>query len=222
MIIDDNKDNEFKIRLIGTVSSDLVVFNTQPMFSETSTATYSEIAPTHSIGSFQLYENSPSRHFELSDIKLISRNGKEARSNLRKILLLKGWTKSYFGDTTGTSTVNGSNKSKTSTQIITSSLNEMKNWLGAPPEVLLFSAYSTNYHLGHMNQIPVVLKSVSVQYPNDVDYIPTGYDSPTDRLGGTPFPVIMSVSVSLVEQHSAFELEKFNLAAYRNGILPGF
>lgn len=221
-MVPDSLDNKFKVRLEGTISGDLVVFNTQPVFSESSTATYAEISPTHSIGTFQLYENSPSRHFELNDIKLVSRNSQEARQNLQKILRLKGWTKSYFGETTGSAANNSVGNSDSMKDIQKNALDEMKNWLGAPPEILLFSAYSTDYNLGHMNKIPVVLKALTVQYPNDVDYIPTAQLNSTDTLGGTPFPLLVTIAVSLIEQHSAYELEQFNLASYRNGILPSF
>jgi hypothetical protein len=202
MLQDANIANKFKVRLVGSISKDVVVLSTLPVISESNTATYTEIMPTHSIGTFQVFELSPSRHFELTDVKLVSRNQQEARNNLQKILTLKGWTKSFFGQMDETS--------------------ELKNWLGAPPEVLYFSAFSDDSHRGHMNRIPTVLKSISVTYPNDVDYISTAYESDNDPLGGTPFPMIMQIGLSLVEQHSAYELEQFNLNSYRNGILPAF
>lgn len=200
----DELDNKFKIRLEGTISKDLVVFNTMPTISEQNSAIYGTLNPTHLIGNYHPYENSPSRKFDLGDIKLVSRNALEARRNLKKVLTLRAWTKSYFGDTGGPMG------------------DQLKNWLGAPPEVLLFSAYASETNRGHMVKIPVVVENFSMSYPNDVDYIPTLADSNDDQLGGVPFPIITTVTVSLLEQHSAVEFEKFNLYSFKQGILPSF
>lgn len=196
--------NDFKVKLEGKISKQMVVFDTMPSFYESNEAQYSTVSPTHMITDYHVYDHSPSRSFELSEVKLVSRNQKEARINLQKILTLKGWTKSYFGDISGPAG------------------DELKNWLGAPPEVLLFSAYSSPKHRGHFDRIPVVLGKVSVNYPNDVDYIPTASFGDDDVLGGTPFPLLMTVSLTLMEQHSLEEISAFNLHAYRNGILPAF
>lgn len=96
-----------------------------------------------------------------------------------------------------------------------------KKFLGAPPEVLYLTAYSSSTNTGgimdkptNINKVPVVITNLSYSYPNDVDYIPT--------LDGEPFPIIMSISLSLVESHSANEFELFDIFKYRDGKLPGF
>jgi hypothetical protein len=190
--------DEFRITLEGSASKSKVVFNAMPTFNESNSAKYSEIPMTHTIGNIFAYDHSPSRQFNLTDIKLISRNPQEARTNLDNVMLLRSWTKSYFG----------------------ASNNAAK--LGAPPEVLYFSAYSSNSHRGHFYKIPVVLIHIDVTYPNDVDYIPTAYSGAGDTIGGTPFPILTTISLQLQEQHSARELEKFNLDDYRLGKLDGF
>ena len=94
-------------------------------------------------------------------------------------------------------------------------------FLGAPPDVLYLTAYSDSRDMGgkldkptNINRVPVVITAFSLTYPNDVDYIPT-----TDN---QPFPIIMTLTLSLVESNSPREMEKFDLQKYRQGLLPGF
>lgn len=98
--------------------------------------------------------------------------------------------------------------------------NNLK-FLGAPPDVLYLTAYSDARDKGgeldrvtNIFRIPVVVTALTINYPNDVDYIPT--------IEGQPFPIIMGLSVSLTESHSPREFEKFDLFQYREGTLPGF
>ena len=102
---------------------------------------------------------------------------------------------------------------------------------GAPPDVLYLYAYSTsaNYQTGsrmgsstsNINRVPVVMASLEISYPDDVDYIPV--DPQWEEFGQLePFPVKMDVNISLVETHSPNEFERFNLAAYKSGTLANF
>lgn len=86
--------------------------------------------------------------------------------------------------------------------------------LGAPPAVLLLSAYSNGRAYTNLRTIPVVIQNLSINYPTDVDYIPT--------TNGEPFPTIMSISISLVESHSPVEYEHFDLTAFKSGNLIGY
>jgi hypothetical protein len=93
--------------------------------------------------------------------------------------------------------------------------------LGAPPEVLKLSAYSnaTNENgilnkMTNISAVPVVILSLNYTYTDDVDYIPT--------IQGQPFPIVMTLSISLAESHSPQELEYFDIYKYRAGQLPGF
>ena len=189
-------DTTFRVKLEGI--NDTVIFNTMPNFTETVTAKYEETTLTHSIGTIHSYVNSPGRNFGLNDIKLVSRNSAEARRNLQNLLILKSWTKSYFGVMD----------------------EQTENWLGAPPEVVYFSAYASSTSRGNFYRIPVVITSVSTQYTNDIDYIPVS--SAGDELDGSPFPTLTSLTIEMVEQHSASELEKFKLSDYKLGKLTGF
>lgn len=197
-MLPDEQQNPLKLRLKGTITNKLVVFNTMPTIYENNAATYETLSPAHMVGDFHVFSKSPSRSFEINDLKLVSRNQQEARANIERIYTLKGWTKSYFGDTSGDFST------------------ELMNWLGSPPEVLMFSA------IGYFKEIPVVLEKVSVTFPNDVDYIPTASNSNNDPLGNIPFPLVTTLSFNLLEQHSASEYEQFNLHSYRTGTLPSF
>jgi hypothetical protein len=204
MFPDDQNENKFKIRLEGTISGKMVILNAMPQLAVHHSAVYESINLTHINGNYNAFVNSPNPTYAISDIKLISRNGKEARMNLIKILTLRSWTRSYFGDTNS----------------LANETDDLKSFLGSPPEILKFSAYSTDDR-GYMNKIPVVLDKLDINYPNDIDYIPTD-NKDNDNLSGVPFPIIMTIGINLIEQHSAIEYEKFNLHQYRNGILKGF
>jgi hypothetical protein len=105
--------------------------------------------------------------------------------------------------------------------------------LGAPPDVLYLYAYSTqandsrlvNYGV-NINRVPVVLTSLDITYPDDVDYLPTFANgaSATGAWDETsePFPIKMDVNISLMETHSPGEYERFNLAQYKQGKMTNF
>jgi hypothetical protein len=105
--------------------------------------------------------------------------------------------------------------------------------LGAPPDVLYLYAYSTqandsrlvNYGV-NINRVPVVLTSLDITYPDDVDYLPT-FANGVDATGAwdetsEPFPIKMDVNISLMETHSSGEYERFNLAQYKQGKMTNF
>jgi hypothetical protein len=197
-------ENEYRLKLEGSISNQIVIFDTMPALNEVNEAVYSTLTPTHMPYDYHVYDHSSSRTFDFPDIKLVSRNSKEARLNYQKILTLKGWTKPYFGEVTANSG------------------EEMKNWFGAPPEVLYLTFLSNTSGRGNISRVPVVMTRVNMQYANDVDYIPTESSGEGDELGGIPFPLLSTVSIAMMEQHSADELLKFDLSAYRTGTLPAF
>lgn len=76
------------------------------------------------------------------------------------------------------------------------------------PHVLRLYGYGRTWQ-----GIPVVLSSVNIDYPTDMDYIPTEY--------GTNVPVIQSVSFQLTEARTPDDLlVKFDLAKFKLGVLP--
>ncbi len=76
------------------------------------------------------------------------------------------------------------------------------------PHVLRLYGYGRTWQ-----GIPVVLSSINIDYPSDIDYIPTAY--------GTNVPVIQSVSFQLTEARTPDDLlKKFDLEKFKRGVLP--
>ena len=76
------------------------------------------------------------------------------------------------------------------------------------PEVLLLAAYGNS-----LKNIPVVIRSLNIEYPDDVDYVSGG---------NGPMPIVQSVSISLTETHSIADIENFNLEQFKTGTLRGW
>lgn len=181
-----------------TKSARRFVCKVTPELSESQSVNYKTFDPVHAPGSILSYVNTPSRTFQLSSVKLLSRTKQEADYTLEKLYLLRSWTKPVFGKTTTADDI-----------------------LGAPPTVLLLSAYTNNSSTNEANKIkqniknvPVVITSLNITYPSDVDYIPSSE--------GTPTPIIMSIDISLTETHAPTEYAKFNIADYRDGKMVRF
>lgn len=84
----------------------------------------------------------------------------------------------------------------------------VSQYLGAPPPILTLSAYGPKT----IGPLKCVLTNYSWDWPNDIDWLPT--------VEGTPFPVLMNVSLSLTETWSPDEFSGFDIIKYRNGELP--
>jgi hypothetical protein len=81
-------------------------------------------------------------------------------------------------------------------------------YLGAPPPILTLSAYGEQM----IGPVKCVLENYSWDWPNDIDFIRTEDDY--------PFPVVLSINLTLKESWSPSEYSGFDLVAYRNGNLP--
>lgn len=80
----------------------------------------------------------------------------------------------------------------------------------AAPETLRLWGYDGD-NKGHFLGIPVVVESLGLTFPEDTDYITTS--------AGYQMPIVMPVSLTLVETHTASDIEKFNYGAYKQGVL---
>lgn len=243
--------DSFKVKLFSAIDQSvsttsykyaqkIVVFDVMPQINESGSVEYEPIQILHAPTSFLSYKTTPSRQFSIQDIKLISRTPTEARDNIEKLNILRSWRMPYFGDdgrqskdlrTFFSNQTSSSQPTRLSSlQRLLRSNSTLRERLGAPPEILYFSAYVSaeegtqrlTYYRGNINRVPVVLTNLSINYPNDVTYIPTAMRGNPDALGGVPFPVIMTLSIELTETHSPYEVNKFNLAKYTNGVLDGF
>lgn len=233
-------ENVFKVKLVNQMSSrEHVVFNVTPDVVETRNVNYRSLEPVHQPGQIYVYGGTSSRTFNLSNVKLVSRNVEEATENLRNLQLLRSWTMPRFGE--GSTTLSNAQRGNQRTfgrqeidlgETLTFDNQDRtalfgQQQLGAPPQVLYFSAYS-NTPLGsttsqntkasnqqeHIRRVPIVIQQLSIPYPSDVDYIPAE--------NGTPMPTLMTIDMVLLETHSPGEYNRFNLSKFKNGILEGF
>ena len=241
---DESLHSKYKVRLVSVLglntafsSGDLnsVIFEVTPQFSESGNVEYTPVQPVHLPGGIQTYKYTHSRTFAIS-AKLISRNSADAIKNMKYLQTLRSWRYPFFGNS-GTAELAPKNRNGAATDInrkiqqikmSTTESNSSVELLGAPPEVLYLYAYSTsandkrdpgNINNININRVPVVLTSLSITYPDDVDYIPASV-SPTSKT--EPFPIKIDVSINLVESHSPTEFERFNLKAYKEGKLTNF
>lgn len=228
----------YKVRLVSMIDArNRVVFEVTPTFSESRSVDYNAVTPVHMPGSVQVYKNTNGRSFSIG-AHLVSRTPEEATQNITYLQQLRAWQLPYFGigsATLVTSIVRTEEVTAARTSIdgsssfdnATTSIDRIRedttiNVLGAPPDILYLYAYSnseitqrTENMLVNINRVPVVLSSLEITYPEDVDYIPSQFNN-------EPFPVKMDVSISLLETHSPREFEQFSLSQYKAGALQNF
>ena len=229
----------YKVRLVSVVGlstafnpGDInsVIFETTPSFTESGSVEYSSVQPVHMPGSVQTYKYTHARTFSIT-ARLISRNSNDALRNMKYLQTLRSWRYPFFGQSGTNIKQSPTNKSNNAINRIRNSISSGANGtelLGAPPEVLFLYAYSTaandardltNGNNVNINRVPVVLTSLNITYPDDVEYIPvdTKINNKTE-----PFPIRMEVSITLTESHSPVEFERFDLMAYKTGNLKNF
>jgi hypothetical protein len=107
-------------------------------------------------------------------------------------------------------------KTWSSVQLLRSWLNPDPNYKygfdSATPHVLKLYGYGRTWR-----GIPVVLTSLNVSYPNDIDYVPTSVDN-------TKVPIVQTVTLNLTEARTVDDLinNKFNLELFKIGQLPNW
>lgn len=221
-------ENVYKAKLVDASDTrERFVFDVSPEIVETKSIEYKTYNPVHMPTGIHVFAHSQSRTWSITSIKLLSRNETEATINLGRLSLLRGWSMPSFGagSQTGQDTLSGSISAAEKKFVfrvagVEKPFNKPRQF-GAPPPVLLFSAYSS---LGggtkrrQIHRIPVVITQYSIPYPTDVDYIPT-----TQQTGRIPMPIIMTLDITLQETHAPNELsQKFDLQKYKQGILDNF
>lgn len=229
-------ENRYKVKLTSQrAANQRVTFDATPEVIENRNVNYKTIDPIHAPGQIAAFATVNSRTFTISNIKLISRTVEEADKNLRRLWLLRSWTMPRFGQSTlnqDQQAIRESGERPTlevfdespsfATQQAENRTRFGQEHRGEPPEVLLLSAYSRPGNqtgqartIGqHINKIPVVIQQMSIPYPSDQDYIHTSQF--------VPMPMIMTMDMTLMETHSATEYERFNLSAFKKGLLTSF
>lgn len=235
------------------VRASQVAFDVTPQFSESRTVEYTPVTPVHMPGAIQIYKHTNSRNFEISATMISRNvaDALKNMANLQKLrgwmMPYFGATDTLTNENnrerSGRSTDNGP-PTRAEPLVLTAAdkqanaadrvKNEGVQLRGAPPDVLYLYAYSTSGNDSragsaggitrvNINKVPVVLTSLSIAYPDDVDYLPV-YDAAKGGPNGytEPFPKKLTVTVSLVETHSPREYERFDLAAFKLGNLIKF
>lgn len=192
--------NPYAVRLRSYANGETVAFRVSPEINESRNVAYRQIDMLHMPGTIPIFQNTAPRTWAVSAIKLASRNGVEADENLSIINQLRTWQLPFFGKTS-TLGKDGFNV----------------ELLGAPPEILEFTAYSnaSDDTITNIRKIPVVITSLTFPYHSDVDYIKTAQTN-------QPFPSFMTVDIQLLEVHSPREFSNFDLLSYKQGKLTGF
>lgn len=231
-LTEDQMQLGYKVRLfaVRNFPSSYVVFEASPTVSESRSVEYAQVAPVHMPGSIQVYKRTGSRTFGVR-AKLISRNTAQATKNMEYLQRLRGWTMPYFGvrdyalEEASTAFAKQDEAKGISNSTPGVPVSDSGSMLGAPPDVLYFYAYSSSVNAGsdrsgtdgrvNLKKIPVVLTNLSIDYPDDVDYIPV-------EGTGEPFPVKMEISIELLETHAPADYENFSLSAFKQGNLVQF
>lgn len=184
-----------EIRLIsrdGSEDQDGVRFYVSPELSETRTVNYQEISEMRQAGGLLIYIGTQARTYSLT-ARFVSRTTTEATKTFKYTHMLKSWTvpnKSKVTGGTGQGAGGGIDASENA------------------PEVLKLYGYGSNQIRG----VPVVITSLTIDYPANVTYVPTDD-------GTALIPIIQTFNISLKEARNMEELEKFNLINYKLGIL---
>ena len=84
------------------------------------------------------------------------------------------------------------------------------NNTGAPPTPVKLFAYGTK----NISALPCLVKTYTMNYPNDVDYVVSNQTQ-----GDVTMPVVFTLSMNLVEQHSVTQLREFSLDDFRTGVM---
>lgn len=190
----DAGSTTYKVKLFG--DGDEVSFDSTPDVSESISVDYEALSPPQMPGEFMKYRGTKATTWMIT-ATLTCRTRAEASLKYKDVLVLRGWSKTFFGD-------------KQKTDIFGD-----KSKLGAPPPVINFSGWR-----GVVGPVPVVLTSLQISWPKDVDWIQTNFtEKGTSEL--IPFPTVMQVTINLTESFSADQFNQFDLAMFKNGDMIG-
>lgn len=230
----------------STNRREFVTLEATPDLIETRNVNYKTIDPVHAPGQMVAYQNTQSRGFNLSQIKLISRTRREASINLWRLWVLRAWCMPRFGLSTlsdlgrqfreqavlsGDKTFSFESADGTTETAQFSSAADFQSRAqqefgggaferrGEPPPVLLLSAYSRP---GTVGKSRGHINQVPVVITNLSIPYPSDADYIPDERTGVPMPTIMTLDMQLTETHSPREYENFSLSAFKAGILGGF
>lgn len=170
-----------------------VRFFVTPELSESRNVTYTEISDIRQPGGILIYLGTPARTYQIN-ARMVSRTQEEADLTFYYTHLLKSWTVPQK-DNQNFGSTGGQNA----------------------PEVVKLYGYDSSKQL---RGVPVVLTSLNIEYPNNVNYISAS--------NGALVPIIQSFSIGLKEARNQNELISgtgpgaFDLEKFKRGILPNW
>ncbi len=197
-----------------------MVWNYTPIISEQRTVNYDTEQPVHTNSGYNSYKNTSNTVITIQG-SFYASTGMEAMYTLACMHFIRSMSLMDFGRQAAVSQ------------------NQDFAVAGAPPPVLLLSGYGRYVY----NDIPVIIKSYSFSYPDDVSYIQVPVDTSTDgynygdsatrqyfenlRTTGTTnpenevwVPQKMTITLQLEQQPTPdFMTTKFNLNAFKRGEL---
>jgi hypothetical protein len=190
----NNSDQE-EVRLVsrdGSNEQETVRLFVTPELNETRTVNYQEISEMRQAGGLLIYIGTAARTYSLT-ARFVSRTEAEATKTFDWVHLLKGWTTPNKSVVAGGAGAGGG-------------IAPAEN----APSVLKLYGYGEQ-----LRGVPVVITSLSIEYPAGVTYIES-----TTRSAFVP--VIQQCTISLKEARNMTELEEFNLADYKLGLLQNW
>ena len=202
-----NSGNDVPVARVVPVdnSRPTVVFRATPEISENRAVNFSEISDIRHPGGLLIYIGTPPRTFDIS-ARFVSRTTAEATEAYAFTNLLKSWTMpSKRENTSGGAEWDSGNGGYKNT-----------------PAVVRLYGYDKG-NKGNFRGIPVVITSLNLSFPPDINYIKT--DS------GVFVPIIQSVSIALKEARKFSELRGetdgsggigFDMTKFKNGELDAW
>lgn len=198
-----------------------MVWNITPIITENRVANYDVEQPIHTNAGYNNYKNTSNATFNVQGT-FYANTGKEALYLLACMIFLRAMTMMDFG------------RQAAEAQVPDFAV------AGAPPPILLFSAYGKYM----FNDIPVILKTVNFNFSDEVDYVqvPLSADSAKMNINATEIrrfyqqirqaggstnpendvyvPQKITISITLEEQPTPdFMSKKFNLNSFKRGEL---
>jgi len=164
-----------------------IIFPYTPQISYENNADWSEIKPLHSNFNIPFYQRSAVSNITLN-AKFTVSNSTEADIYIATVHLLRALTKMRFGGASNGDTDSGSS-----------------------PPICRLDAYGTSM----LKNVPVAIKSVRIELPNDVDYF-----SADERFS---VPTISIIALTLLPVYSRAEMQKFSVSGYlENSLGEGY
>jgi len=183
--------NSNSIDLLGSSNSDImyplaadggIVFENTPTISLVSTASYTAYELMHSNYELNAYQKSTISDFQIQEARLTAETREKADYMLAVIQFLRTFTKMNYG------------------------INDPE--AGMPPRIMNFSAYGE--HMFH--NVPVALRSYSINLPDSVDYVQTSFN--------TQVPLVMGINITLTFMPTPSKIKnEFSLSKFADGSL---